>query len=50
MPILHIDTNIIRSIVSFDFGIKTCQLMADMFNSPLKVSQSNILPIKCIIK
>lgn len=37
MPILQIDTNLSKSIVPIDFGVKTCELLADIFKSPLNV-------------
>lgn len=38
MPILQIDSNLSMANVPADFGIKTCELMADMFKSPINVS------------
>lgn len=38
MPILQIDTNLSKSIIPLDFKVKMCELMADIFNSPLNVS------------
>lgn len=35
MPILQIDTNLSITNVPSDFAVKTCELMADIFNSPL---------------
>jgi len=37
MPILQIDTNLSMTIVPLDFAAKTCELMADLFKSPLNV-------------
>jgi len=37
MPILQIDTNLSMTSVPLDFSIKTCELMADVFKSPLNV-------------
>lgn len=37
MPILQIDTNLSKSIVPNNFGVKTCELLADIFKSPLNV-------------
>ncbi|VVC24838.1 Macrophage migration inhibitory factor,Tautomerase/MIF superfamily [Cinara cedri] len=35
MPILQIDTNLPKSIIPLDFNVQICELMADIFNSPL---------------
>jgi len=40
MPILQINTNL--STTPSDFSIKTCELMADIFKSPIQVSYNNI--------
>lgn len=37
MPILEINTNMSRSIIPLNFEIKTCEIMAEIFKSPLKV-------------
>lgn len=39
MPILQIDTNLSMTNVPLDFSVKTCELMADVFKSPLNVRQ-----------
>ncbi|CAI6365268.1 unnamed protein product [Macrosiphum euphorbiae] len=36
MPILQIDTNLSMTNVPLDFTVKTCELMADVFKSPIK--------------
>jgi len=41
MPILQIDTNLLTS--PSDFSTKTCELMADIFKSPLHVRTCKIL-------
>ncbi|XP_050431097.1 macrophage migration inhibitory factor homolog [Adelges cooleyi] len=38
MPILQIDTNVQPSKIPSDFGIKTAELMADMFSTPKNFS------------
>ncbi|XP_025422058.1 D-dopachrome decarboxylase-A-like [Sipha flava] len=35
MPILQIDSNLSKSNVPKDFRVKTCELMADIFKSPI---------------
>lgn len=37
MPILQIDTNLSKSNVPPNFGVKTSELMADIFEAPLNV-------------
>lgn len=37
MPILQIDTNLSILTIPIDFKVKMCELMADIFNSPLNV-------------
>lgn len=37
MPILQIDTNLSMTTIPFNFAVKTCELMADIFKSPLNV-------------
>lgn len=38
MPILQIDSNLSKFNVPEDFRVKTCELMADIFKSPINVS------------
>lgn len=44
MPILQIDTNLSMTDVPLDFSIKTCELMADVFKSPLNFCVVHINP------
>lgn len=37
MPILQIDTNLPNSVVPLEFREKTCEIMSDIFKSPLHV-------------
>ncbi|XP_060865755.1 macrophage migration inhibitory factor homolog isoform X2 [Metopolophium dirhodum] len=44
MPILQIDTNLSMTNVPLDFTVKTCELMADEFKSPIKFCVVHINP------
>lgn len=37
MPSLHIDTNLPKASVPSNFRVKTCELLADIFEAPLNV-------------
>lgn len=37
MPILQLDTNLSKTIVPLEFEKQTCELIADIFKSPLHV-------------